>query len=234
MSYSNKTKEMLAKKKSSKKCCNEAALYGLSINSQSEADSEIKLDFSGCHNCVKHFFRGLFISTGNISDPKKSYHLEFAILHENLALAVQNIANEENIFFKYVKRRNKYILYLKSSEQIEDFLYYIGAPKISFDLMETKILKNFRNNANRVTNFENANLEKVSKASAEQIEAVKLIIKKGKFDSLPEELQQTAKLRLKHIEMSIREIAEISNPHVSKSGIKHRMQKIIDIAKELY
>jgi hypothetical protein len=122
---------------------------------------------------------------------------------------------------------------LKSSEQIEDFLYYIDAPGTSFDLMETKILKDVRNNANRVTNFEHANLGKISNASAEQISAINFIIEKGKFDLLPEELKQTANLRLENIEMSLEEIGEISEPAVSKSGIKHRMQRIINTAREL-
>jgi len=202
MSYSNKVKELLAKKKNKK-------------------------------NCRKSFFRELFLSAGNISDPKDAYHLEFALSDEKTARAIQNIAESENIFLKYVKRRNKHVLYLKSSEQIEDFLYYIDAPKISFDLMETKIFKDFRNNANRVTNFENANLEKISKASAEQIGAIHFIIEKGKFNGLSAELKKTANLRLENIEMSLQEIGEVSEPPVSKSGIKHRMQKIIDTAKEL-
>jgi len=186
-----------------------------------------------CGNKNKSFLRELFISSGSISDPKDAYHLEFVISDEKTARDIQNIANSENIFLKYVKRRNRHVLYLKSSEQIEDFLYYINAPKISFDLMETKILKDFRNQANRITNFENANLEKISKASAEQIGAINLIIEKGKFNELSDELKETANLRLENIEISLQEIGEISNPPVSKSGIKHRMQKIIDIAKEL-
>jgi DNA-binding protein WhiA len=84
-----------------------------------------------------------------------------------------------------------------------------------------------------VTNFENANLEKISKASAEQIDAINLIIKKGKFDTLPDELKQTAKLRLDNIELSTQEIGVISNPPISKSGITHRMRKLINISKEL-
>ena len=99
--------------------------------------------------------------------------------------------------------------------------------------METKILKEVRNNANRVTNFEHANLGKISKASAEQIAAINFIIEKGKFDTLPEELKQTANFRLENIEMSISELGEISVPAVSKSGIKHRMHRIIGIAREL-
>jgi len=223
MSYSNKVKEQLAAVKTKKKCCAAAYSCGLSGNYG---------DFA-CNNCKKSFFRGLFLSCGSISDPKAAYHLEFAILREDLALEIKNIAYSENILLKYVRRRSKHVLYLKSSEQIEDFLYYIDAPKVSFDLMETKILKDVRNNANRITNFENANIDKISKASAEQIDAINLITAKGKFDALPDELKQTAALRLENIELSIQEIGEISEPAVSKSGIKHRMQRIIAIAGEL-
>ena len=233
MSYSNKLKEQLSEKKDRKKCCKSAFSYGSSVNSKNSGEHKIHRDVFICHNCMKAFFRGLFLSGGSISDPKYAYHLEFSIFDENIANDIKDIAESENIFLKYVRRRKKHVLYLKSSEQIEDFLYYIHAEKISFELMETKILKDFRNNANRITNFENANLEKISKASAEQIEAVRLIIKKGGFDSLPDELKQTAKLRLQYIELSTREIGEIFTPPVSKSGITHRMQRIIDIAKEL-
>jgi len=205
MSYSNKVKEKL-----------------LEISENKEKNK----------NLNKSFLQELFLSFGSISDPKSAYHLELALPDKKTADAAVNAAKSENIFFKYVKRRSRHVLYLKSSEQIEDFLYCIDAHGISFDLMETKILKDFRNNANRVTNFENANLEKISKASAEQINAIDLLIKKGVFDDLPDELKQTANLRLENIEMSIQEIGEISDPPVSKSGIKHRMEKIINISKE--
>ncbi|MCL2095498.1 MAG: DNA-binding protein WhiA [Oscillospiraceae bacterium] len=221
MSYSNKVKEIIAEKAREtdvNKCC-----AGIKTNDG---------DFL-CGNCAKAFFRELFLSSGNISDPKDAYHLEFAISDKETAEKIKNILDRENIFLKYIKRRNKHILYLKSSEQIEDFLYYIDIPKVSFDLMETKILKDVRNNANRVTNFEHANLGKISEASARQIEAINLIIEKGAFDSLSAELKQTSRLRLENIEMSIEEIGRISEPPVSKSGIKHRMKKIINTAEEL-
>jgi len=248
MSYSNKVKKILSEKKDRKKCCKNAFLYGNSVNkivpqpvgatlavalTEGRDKNGDKGRGKPCPYCKKSFFRGLFLSAGSISDPKDAYHLEIVIADKNLAFEIKDLLDGENIFLKYVKRRNKHVLYLKASEQIEDFLYYIHAEKISFDIMETKIFKDFRNNANRVTNFENANLEKISKASAEQIKAIKLLIKKGGFDLLPDELKQTAKLRLRHIELSTQEIGEISRPPVSKSGIIHRMRKIIDAAKEL-
>ncbi|MCL2816158.1 MAG: DNA-binding protein WhiA [Oscillospiraceae bacterium] len=233
MSYSNEVKKLLSAKKIKKKCCKTAFAVGLCVNDKNADESGLDQSIFLCPKCKKSFLRGLFLVSGSLSDPNGAYHLEFAISKEKTAHDIKEAAALENILFKYVKRRKKHVLYLKSSEQIEDFLYYIHAEKLSFDFMETKILKEVRNNANRVTNFESANLAKISEASAKQIEAVRLIVKKGVFESMPEELKQTARLRLKHIELSIREIGEISKPSVSKSGILHRMQKIINIAKEL-
>ncbi|MCL2773079.1 MAG: DNA-binding protein WhiA [Oscillospiraceae bacterium] len=238
MSYSNKVKDLLRLKKERKKCCKTAFIYGLSINSKESNSLEfinckINHDIFVCENCKHSFFRGLFLSSGSISDPKDAYHLEFTIHNINTALDLQSILEEENIFLKYVERRKNHVLYLKSSEQIEDFLYYINAEKISFELMDVKILKDLRNNANRITNFENANLEKMSRASAEQIEAINSLIASGRFDLLPDELKRTAELRLENIEMSLQEIGEACEPAVTKSAIKHRMERIVKFAGEM-
>ena len=242
MTYSNKVKELISgksNKKNRRKCCKAAFMQGLSLNDTNNAINaistihKINRDIFVCENCKKSFFRGLFLSSGNISDPKNAYHLEFVIFDKDIALDIKSVLDDENMFLKYVKRRKKHVLYLKASEQIEDFLYYINAEKISFELMDVKILKDLRNNANRITNFENANLEKMSKASAEQIRAINYIISNGKFDLLSEELRQTANIRLENIEMSLQEIGEACEPAVTKSAVKHRMEKIIKFSREI-
>ena len=220
MSYSNRVKLMLESKIEHKKCCRAAFGAG---------SDERNGDFI-CGNCGKAFFRGLFLACGSISDPQIAYHLELALADEAFAAGIQAILNAENIFLKSIKRRKNYVLYLKSSEQIEDFLYYINAEKFSFDIMETKILKSVRNNANRSRNFESANLDKMSRASAEQITAIEYLKSSGKFDSLSKELKQTAEIRLENIEMSLQEIGEASIPAVTKSAIVHRMRKIMNLA----
>ena len=224
MSYTNSVKQLIAGKKERKKCCRAAFYAG-----RAEQYAEYK-----CENCCKAFFRGLFLACGNISDPKNAYHLEFAVADEKFALEIQSVLNDAGIFLKFIKRRKNHVLYLKSSEQIEDFLYYINAEKFSFDVMETKIIKSVRNNANRSRNFESANLDKMSRASAEQISAIEYLKSSGKFESLPKELKQTAELRLENIEMSLQEIGEASVPAVTKSAIVHRMKKIIDLAAGRY
>ena len=220
MSYSNRLKQMLAEKKERRKCC--AAAFGAGRAEQSA-------DYI-CGGCCKAFARGLFLACGSISDPQGAYHLEFALGDGQFAAAVQELMRGAGIDLKSVRRRKDCVLYLKSSEQIEDFLYYINAEKFSFELMETKILKSVRNNANRSRNFESANLEKMSRASAEQISAIEHLKSTGKFEALPAELRQTAELRLDNIEMSLAELGEASVPAVTKSAIVHRMKKIMDWA----
>jgi DNA-binding protein WhiA len=222
MSYSNRVKQLLESKKERKKCCKTAFDCGKKIAAVNFA----------CENCGKAFFRGLFLACGSISNPQVAYHLEFALTCEDFSNDIQEILNGENIFLKSVKRRKNYVLYLKSSEQIEDFLYYINAEKFSFEIMETKILKSVRNDANRSRNFESANLDKMSRASAEQIAAIEHLKSNGKFESMPEELKQTAEIRLENIEMSLQEIGEASIPAVTKSAIVHRMKKIMNLAGE--
>lgn len=225
MSYSNQVKQLLANKKERKKCCKTAFNCGNNIISSTNFV---------CDNCRKAFFRGLFLASGSISNPQDAYHLELALADENFAIEVRKLLSEENIFLKSVKRRKNHVLYLKSSEQIEDFLYYINAEKYSFEMMETKILKSVRNNANRSRNFESANLAKMSRASAEQIEAIEYLKENEKFDGLSDELKQTAEIRLENIEMSLQEIGEASIPAVTKSAIVHRMKKIMNLANQKY
>jgi len=224
MSYSNGVKQLIAGKKERRKCCKRA--FGSGYAEQSA-------DYI-CENCGKAFFRGLFLARGNISDPQDAYHLEFALADKDFADEIKSALSDANIFFKYIKRRKNHILYLKSSEQIENFLYYIHAEKFMFELMETKIIKSVRNDANRSRNFESANLDKMSRASAEQINAIEYLKSSGKFENLPKELKQTAELRLDNIEMSLQEISEASVPAVTKSAIVHRMKKIINLAGEKY
>jgi len=224
MSYSNRLKQLLASRKERKKCCKLAAASG-----RAEQAAEFK-----CENCGKAFFRGLFLACGSISDPQDAYHLEFALVGEDSAAGIQAALGEANIFLKSVKRRKNHVLYLKSSEQIEDFLYYINADKFMFDIMETKIIKSVRNDANRSRNFESANLDKMSRASAEQINAIEYLKSSGKFENMSKELKQTAELRLDNIEMSLQEIGEASVPAVTKSAILHRMKKIMNLASGRY
>ncbi|MCL2089485.1 MAG: DNA-binding protein WhiA [Oscillospiraceae bacterium] len=180
--------------------------------------------------CLSSFFRGAFIACGNISDPEREYHLEFKASSQRSAEEFADLMSESGFGFKTVKRMDRYAVYIKESEQIEDILTMIGAVKSSMDLMETKIVKDVRNNINRKTNCETANIGRTVDAAAKQVENIKLISRRMGLECLPERLRTAARLRLDNPEASLNELAALPQNNLSKSGLYHRLNKISQIA----
>ncbi len=200
-------------------------------------------DFLPCHTvpswvyedeeCKKAFIRGAFLGGGSISDPEKNYHLEFVTSNEEFAESLMNLINSLGLNSKIVCRKNSYVVYLKESEQISDLLSLIGGFQALLSLQNTKILKQMRNDVNRIVNCETANLSKTVNAAVRQVENIKLIQKKMGISRLPESLQQIALLRVENEDLTLKELGELLNPPISKSGVNHRLKKIEDIANEL-
>jgi conserved hypothetical protein len=195
----------------------------------------VKINFNILKN-KKHtgfFLRGVFLSCGMVINPEKEYHLEFVISSQQLCYDLKKILEKFDINTKVIMRNKAYILYIKESSAIEDLLNVIGAQKASFDIMDIKILKEIKNRANRLTNCETANIDKTVNAAASQIKAIELIKAKKGFDSLPEDLRELAELRLENPDMSLRELGARLNSPISRSGINHRINRLLNIAKEL-
>lgn len=183
--------------------------------------------------CKKAFIRGAFLGGGSISDPEKNYHLEFVANHEEFAISLMELINSLGFNSKIVSRKNSYVVYLKESEQISDLLSLIGGFQALLSLQNTKILKQMRNNVNRIVNCETANLSKTVNAAVRQVENIKLIQSKIGISKLPANLQQIALLRVENEDLTLKELGELLNPPISKSGVNHRLKKIEDIANEL-
>lgn len=183
--------------------------------------------------CVRGFIRGAFLGGGSISDPEKNYHMEFVTNNEDFANSLKELINSLEFNCKIVSRKNNYVLYLKESEQISDLLSIIGAHNALFSLQNTKIVKEMRNNVNRIVNCETANLSKTVNASVRQVENIKLIRETIGIDSLPENLQEIAKMRLEYEDMTLKELGEMLNPPIGKSGVNHRLRKIEEIANSI-
>ncbi len=174
--------------------------------------------------------RGLFLSCGSIQDPEKSYHLELVFSHRYVASDIKDRAEQQAIPFKKVERKGQHVLYLKESTQIEDILTLIGAPQASLSIMGIKVMKDIRNNVNRITNCEAANIDKQVTASLHQIEDIKLIASVNGLSSLPPVLEQTARIRLDNPDMSLLELCGQFPEKISKSGLNHRLSRIKAIA----
>ncbi|MBQ1793735.1 MAG: DNA-binding protein WhiA [Peptostreptococcaceae bacterium] len=186
------------------------------------------------HNeCVKSFIRGALLGGGSISDPEKNYHLEFVTNNEDFAESLKNLINSLGFNSKTVSRKNNHVVYLKESDQISDLLNIIGAHQALLSLESTKIVKEMRNNVNRIVNCETANLSKTVNAAVRQIENIKYIEEKVGFGYLPDNLREIALLRVENEDLTLKELGEMAVPQLSKSAVNHRLRKIEQIAEEL-
>lgn len=179
------------------------------------------------------FCRGAFLTGGSVTDPASRYHLELSTSHTALSREVVALLLELDLSAKATTRKSNNIIYLKESGQIEDFLTRIGAPLSALSLMQTKLYKDVRNNINRQVNFEVANLSKTADAASVHISAIKTIIEHGRFESLPPSLQAAAKLRLDNPDTSLSALAKLSEDGIGKSGLNHRLNKLVLIADEI-
>lgn len=183
--------------------------------------------------CKKAYLRGAFLGAGTISDPDKGYHLELSCNSESLGNDFKRLINSFGLRAKVFIRKNSYVVYLKESEQISDFLALIEAHNHVLEFENVRIIKELRNKTNRIVNCENANLDKIINSSARQIDDIKLIDSRKGLDSLPDKLKEVARLRLAYPEAALSELGEMLSPPLKKSGINHRFRKIKEIADAL-
>ncbi|EJO5346874.1 DNA-binding protein WhiA [Clostridium botulinum] len=186
-----------------------------------------------CDECKRAYIRGAFLGGGSISNPEKTYHLEFVTHNEDYAKDLSNLINSYNLNSKVIKRKNSYIIYLKEGEQIVDLLNIIGAHASLLELENVRIMKEMRNNVNRLVNCETANLSKTVNAAVRQVESIKFIEKEIGLGRLPKNLRDVAELRIKYPDESLRELGKMLIPPVGKSGVNHRLRRIEKIAEEL-
>lgn len=186
-----------------------------------------------CEGCVAAFLRGAFLACGAVTNPQVDYHLEFNVSYLNLSRDLIALLGEQGLGAKTVRRKGNYVVYFKESEQIEDCLTGIGAMNASLELMNVKIVKSIRNNINREANCESANLDKTLAASLPQVRAIEKIERTIGLDALPEDLRELCRLRVQNPEFSLRELGKALQPPISRSGINHRLQRVLEIAETI-
>lgn len=184
-------------------------------------------------NCKKAYIRGAFLGGGSVSNPEKTYHMEFVTHNADYAEQLSNLINHFNITSKVIQRKGSYVVYIKEGEQIVDLLNIIGAHNSLLELENVRIMKEMRNNVNRLVNCETANLSKTVNAAVRQVESIKLIQREIGLARLPRNLRDIAEVRLNNPDESLKELGELLDPPVGKSGVNHRLRRIEKIAEEL-
>ena len=182
--------------------------------------------------CRLAFLRGAFLAGGSVTDPLKSYHLEFSTNHYNVSRELATLLEELGFPPKSSTRKSNYITYFKHSQSIEELLTALGAPVAAMGLMNTKAEKFLRNGVNRRVNCEAANVGKVVDAAQEQLAAIGRLYELGRVEGLPEKLKETIVLRETYPELSLSELAAEFDPPISKSALSHRLRKLCALAEQ--
>ena len=185
-------------------------------------------------NCCKRaFLRGAFLCAGSISDPEKFYHFEIVCTTGMKALQMKELIQSFEIDAKIVKRKKYDVVYVKEGAQIVELLGLMGAGVSLMNLENVRILKGMRNSVNRKVNCETANINKTVNAAVKQVDDIMYIRDTAGLESLPENLEETALLRLEYPQASLKELGMLMSPAVGKSGVNHRLRKISGIAEGL-
>lgn len=180
--------------------------------------------------CFAAFLRGVFLACGTVTDPEKNYHLEFTTPGKKACMDLMQLFEEMSFEPKYIFRKGIHVVYFKISEAIEDFLTLIGATNSTLTLMGVKMQKDIVNRVNRRVNFESANLSRTVDAALEQIYAIEKIERTVGLDSLPQQLHDMAIIRMENPEESLSELSSLITPPISRSGVNHRLKRLVQIA----
>ena len=186
----------------------------------------------------KAYLRGTFLSKGSINDPKTSqYHLEFGYENKHEAIFVQRLLNEFDMNSKIIIRDTKYMVYIKEAEKISDFLKIINAFQAVLYYENIRIIKEQKNNTNRLNNCEQANMDKIIETCNNQLKDIELIENEMGLDLLDDRVKEACLYRKKYPETSLTELSNIisleTGTNITKSGLNHRFRKIKEIANRI-
>lgn len=195
--------------------------YGISLSVTEDGESR------------RSFIKGAFLGGGTVIDPEKNYNLEIVSPYKGLSKDFSELLSRSGFEFKTAMRKSKYVLYVKNSEMIIDFLAYIGAYRAQMDIINIKIQKEVNNSFTRTVNSETANIEKTINAAVRQAKAIDVIEKTVGLNELPDDLRELALLRLEYKSESLVRLGQMLDPPLGKSGVNHRFNRIIAMADRL-
>ena len=190
-------------------------------------------DGGECESCRSAFLRGAFLSCGTMNDPHKSTHLEFLLQNDTRAAWLRQALGEIGYEPRVARREKGVGLYFKDLASLEDLVALMGAGDKSMEIMNLRIERDIRNQENRATNCVTKNIEKSVSASAKQMDAIEKLILSGMLAQLPETIRITARLRAENPDASLEELRNLHVPPITKSGLNHRLQKILAEADKL-
>ena len=210
-----------------------ARMHELFGTTGTETSLQIDPKLIRCQTCVSAYIGAAFLCSGTMTDPQKEYNLEFLTSRTNLAKDFEALLAEHEFAPHRTRRNGVNLIYVKNSANIEKILAFMGAPEASAKMSEQKAVKQVRNQINRHTNCDTANLSKTAHANAQTLKAIRYLQEHDALETLPEVLQAAAAKRMENPDLSLTALCACFEPPVSKSGLSHRMKKLESLAEAL-
>lgn len=182
--------------------------------------------------CRISALRGMFLACGSVSEPTKAYHLEIAARRPAGAQAAALLFAALGMRSGVLKREGYSVAYLKEGQPISDFLLLTGAHASLLELENRRVEKEMRNSVNRVVNCDSANLQRLADTALRQQRIIRTLVERHGLESLPDGLRQAATARLENPDLSIAELGELMDPPIGKSGMNHRLRRLLELALE--
>ena len=183
--------------------------------------------------CSRAFLRGAFLVCGSVTDPEKDYHIEFTVPKAKLCDDLVQIIDDLGLRAKKLIRNNGYVVYSKDAESVEDFVGTMGANNAFMTVMQTRAIKDLKNQINRRSNFESANMSRSIEAGLKQVSLIEAVLEKISLEDMTADLSELCKLRLDNPDISLDELGKLVNPPLSRSAVSRRFKKLEKIAEEL-
>ena len=182
--------------------------------------------------CAMAYVRGAFLTSGSVSDPEKAYHIEFATASFDEAQKMIRLLEDVGLTPRGARRRGKLVVYIKESAQIAELIGLISGGMAGLEIFSAQIEKELKSSAQRRVNCDSANLKKQTKASVKQLMAIRKIKKAGEWGRLPKTLREMGSIRLENPDLSLEELGTLLDPPIGKSGVNHRLKRILEVADE--
>ena len=183
--------------------------------------------------CISAYLRGAFLGGGSITDPQKSYHLEFDYKYKSQAEKLLDLLEKSGVMARVTERKSHSVVYVKEYEMIAGVLGLIGAGGAAMEIYNISAEKEIRNEINRQMNCENANMDRIASAYCRHLKAIETLKASPEYDNLPESLREAAEIRVKFPEDSLKDLGKRFDPPIGKSGVNHRLNRLIEIADSL-
>lgn len=200
-----------------------------SLSEATEANNEDLAELAGfrCPECENHFLRGVFLASGTVIDPVKSYHLEIRSPSDGRADMLCSLFMNIYSLPGSTKRGDDVGFIWKNRDAVTEMLNSMGAASGVIELLRTQLEQDIKNNENRATNWVTHNIERSISANTKQLQAIRYLEEHNLLQDLPDSLRETAEIRLRNPEASLTELAEMHEPSLTKSGLNHRISKIL-------